>query len=172
MNIPDQISKLTDELKDSLPGLSVSLDPPDNPDGVWWIDVTADDHQLTIAWSPKNGFGMFTGDVGYGDRPNEVYRSAPLAAKRIVGMIESLRNRHSVELSLGDIRELLDLTQNAVAGRLKKTQATVSKLEGRNDVKIETLAKYIEALGGRLELRARMPEFDVEIRVSPDGQSG
>ena len=34
------------------------------------------------------------------------------------------------------------------------TQATLSRLERRPDVKISNIRRYIEALGGRLEVRA------------------
>jgi len=43
-------------------------------------------------------------------------------------------------------------------------QSEVSKIEHRTDVYISTLAEYVEALGGRLEIRAVFR--DREMRIS------
>ena len=43
------------------------------------------------------------------------------------------------------------------------TQVSISKLEKRNDLLISSLSKYIDALGGELDLIARFPEGDFHI---------
>ncbi len=59
---------------------------------------------------------------------------------------------------LGEVRRQLDLTQAAVADRLEVTQENVSQIErGEADVRLSTLSRYVEALGGRLEIRAAFP---------------
>ncbi len=67
---------------------------------------------------------------------------------------------------LGELRRKLDLTQAIVADRLDVTQENVSQIErGEADVRLSTLSRYIQALGGRLEIRAAFPEETVALSV-------
>ncbi len=61
------------------------------------------------------------------------------------------------ELTLRELRKALDLTQTALADRLKVGQDTVSRLERRTDMLLSTLDDYVQALGGRLELNVEFP---------------
>jgi transcriptional regulator with XRE-family HTH domain len=67
------------------------------------------------------------------------------------------------ELALDELREAMRLTQEALAARLHVNQAAISKVERRADMMISTLRKYIEAMGGQLEIRAIMPDGAVKI---------
>jgi len=72
--------------------------------------------------------------------------------------------------TLGELRRKLDLTQATIADRLDVTQENVSQIErGQADIRLSTLSRYIEALGGHLEIRAAFPEQTVALSV---GQSG
>lgn len=72
---------------------------------------------------------------------------------------------HKQEM-LGELRRKLDLTQAVVADRLDVTQENVSQIErGEADVRLSTLSRYVEALGGRLEVRATFPEETVALKV-------
>lgn len=44
-------------------------------------------------------------------------------------------------------------------------QPSVSRLERQTDLYVSTLRRYIEAIGGRLEIHAVFPDFDVELRL-------
>lgn len=67
---------------------------------------------------------------------------------------------------LGELRRELDLTQAIVADRLDVTQENVSQIErGEADVRLSTLSRYIQALGGHLEVRAAFPEETVTLTV-------
>ena len=66
---------------------------------------------------------------------------------------------------LAEVRRELDLTQVVVAGRLDVTQAHVSQIERADDVRLSTLRRYVEALGGRLELRVVFPDQTVDLDV-------
>ena len=67
---------------------------------------------------------------------------------------------------LSELRRKLDLTQVIVAERLDVTQENVSQIErGEADVRLSTLSRYVEALGGRLEIRAAFPEETVALSV-------
>jgi hypothetical protein len=59
-----------------------------------------------------------------------------------------------VELTLRDLREQAGKTQNDLAELTEMTQAELSRFERRDDRKLSTLRKYVEALGGELEVVA------------------
>lgn len=60
-------------------------------------------------------------------------------------------------IRLQQVREAAGLTQEQVAQRMGVTQASLSRLEHRPDVKLSNIRKYIEAVGGRLEISVVMP---------------
>ena len=73
---------------------------------------------------------------------------------------------------LGDLRRELDLTQAAIADRLNVTQENVSQIErGESDLRISTLQRYVEALGGRLEVRAAFPGHCINLNVGKSGKT-
>jgi hypothetical protein len=56
------------------------------------------------------------------------------------------------ELTLRELRLGLSLTQQQVADKAEMTQSELSRLESRSDHRISTLRRYVEALGGELEI--------------------
>ena len=77
------------------------------------------------------------------------------AAKRTQSMLEGL--------PLADLRRARELSQTTLAEALEATQPEVSKIERRTDLYVSTLRRYIEAMGGELEIVARFPDGDVRI---------
>ena len=69
-----------------------------------------------------------------------------------------------LELSLGEMRKMVGATQVAVAEKLEKAQSEISALERRDDYFLSTLKRYIEALGGELEVIARFGDRSVRLR--------
>lgn len=67
------------------------------------------------------------------------------------------------EMALDELRRAREKTQQELASVLDVNQAAVSKLEGRVNMYVSTLRKYIEALGGDLEIRARFPDTIIRI---------
>ncbi len=67
------------------------------------------------------------------------------------------------EMALADLRQARHLTQEDIAEVLGSRQAAVSKIEHRADMHVSTLRRYVEALGGELEIIAHFPEGDVRI---------
>lgn len=61
------------------------------------------------------------------------------------------------QMTLQELRKELNLTQAAMADLLDMKQGNVSKVEKRTDMLISTLREYVEAMGGTLELVARLP---------------
>lgn len=69
-------------------------------------------------------------------------------------------------LALAEAREQRNVTQKDIAEILGVTQANVSRIEREDDVYLSTLRKYVEALGGRLELTAIFPDKTVSLSRS------
>jgi transcriptional regulator with XRE-family HTH domain len=65
---------------------------------------------------------------------------------------------------LHELRGAREMTQVALAKQLNMVQPSVSRLERQADLYVSTLRRYIEALGGRLEIHAVFPDLDYEIR--------
>lgn len=68
-------------------------------------------------------------------------------------------------MPLADIRKARELTQAALAEKLKVEQGAISKIESRNDLYLSTLRDYIEGMGGNLELRADFPNGSINIEI-------
>jgi DNA-binding XRE family transcriptional regulator len=68
--------------------------------------------------------------------------------------VETLVSAELVELTLRDLREQAGQTQTDLAAITEMTQAELSRFERRDDHKLSTLRKYVEALGGELEISA------------------
>ena len=67
------------------------------------------------------------------------------------------------EMLLAEIRRQTGRTQTELAEALGIQQPSLSKLESQEDMQISTLRRIVEALGGDLELVARMPQGPVRI---------
>lgn len=76
------------------------------------------------------------------------------------------------ELRLADVRRRRGLSQAAIAEALEVSQPNVSRIEQEDDVYLSTLARYIAALGGHLEVRAVFPEETITVLREPDPRDG
>ena len=86
-------------------------------------------------------------------------KMTPEARERVAARVkETLEN-----MSLDQLRAARELTQEHLATLLRIKQSNVSKMERRTDMYIGTLSKFIEAMGGRLEIRAIFPDGAVRI---------
>ena len=64
---------------------------------------------------------------------------------------------------ISQLRKDQELTQKELADILDIRQAAISKLEHQQDILIQTLQRYVEALGGELEVRAKFPDREVTL---------
>lgn len=71
-------------------------------------------------------------------------------------------------LSLDELRQARNHTQQELARALNVGQPAVAKMEQRADMYVSNLRRYIEALGGTLEITARFPDGAVSIRSFSD----
>ena len=66
-------------------------------------------------------------------------------------------------MPLEELRRARQMTQAKLAQSLGVNQGEVSKIEHRTDLYLSTLSEYVEALGGRLEIRAVFTDREVRI---------
>ncbi|MDE1150142.1 MAG: XRE family transcriptional regulator [Azospirillaceae bacterium] len=62
------------------------------------------------------------------------------------------------ELTLRDLRQAQDLTQEHMAKLMGIEQESVSRIERRADLLLSTLSSYVSAMGGKLRLVAEFPD--------------
>lgn len=72
------------------------------------------------------------------------------------------------ELPLQELRQARALSQEELAEVLGLNQATISKLERRTDMYLSSLRRFVEAMGGELEIIASFPEGKVRIQLFED----
>jgi DNA-binding XRE family transcriptional regulator len=160
----NDLEAVKDNLLLNMPNIHFEYDPSDNEAGSSWLDLQLDDQFINIEWKPNKGFGLYLGDDdSYGVGPNEVYRSAEPLVKRV----SMLFREHKLNLKLKEIREILGVSQKELAELLGKQQGSISKIESRErDVLLKTLCTVINALGGKLEIKAHFDDFDVPLDFS------
>ncbi|CDG90164.1 helix-turn-helix domain-containing protein [Xenorhabdus bovienii] len=82
-------------------------------------------------------------------------KRSPESLKRIEEKAEEML----LETQLHEIREALSLSQTEVAKNLGIAQSSVAAIEQRgNEVKISTLKRYIESMGGKMSLGIVLPD--------------
>lgn len=63
-----------------------------------------------------------------------------------------------LETGLQILREELNISQKELATHLGISQPAITQIEKRgNDLKLTTLKRYVEALGGKLSLKVELP---------------
>ena len=104
-------------------------------------------------------------------RWEDIKRKSKLSPDRREKIAKGARAEMVAELIEGDlraVREIAGKTQVEVAEILDTTQSELSRLERREDYKLSTLRRYIEALGGELEIVARFADHAVKIKNFAD----
>lgn len=85
--------------------------------------------------------------------------------------VERIEEAYDALLNLADLREARGITQAQLAEMLDVSQPAVSKIERGENVGLSTLIRYVQALGGHLELKASFPdhpEHEVAVDVVGD----
>ena len=105
-----------------------------------------------------------------GHRPfNELTKDfTPARRARVAASAAALRE----EMTLEELRKARDVSQEEIAHVLAVGQPAVAKLEKRTDMHISNLRRYIEALGGKLEITARFSDASVVIDNIGDATPG
>jgi DNA-binding XRE family transcriptional regulator len=93
---------------------------------------------------------------------SELRRKMPVEARE---ENEREARRLLAEMPLHQLRAAQKMTQQQLAALLEVNQSEVSKIEKRTDMYLSTLASYITAMGGTLELRAVFPHGEA-VRIT------
>ena len=73
-------------------------------------------------------------------------------------LIQQMAEDMLLEHQLYKIREELEISQKELAATLGIKQPSLSAIENRgNDLKISTIKKYVEEMGGKLRLDVELP---------------
>jgi predicted transcriptional regulator len=83
----------------------------------------------------------------------------PARRARVAAKAAALREAMTLE----ELRKARSLSQEEVADSLSVGQPAVAKLEKRTDMHVSNLRRYIEALGGKLEITARFDKTRIVI---------
>lgn len=86
-----------------------------------------------------------------------------------IAEVEAGAREMLLEMPLYRIRLARDLTQDELAAAMGTTQASVSKLERRSDVYLSSARRYVEAMGGEMEITVRFP--DAAFRLEEGGEA-
>lgn len=69
----------------------------------------------------------------------------------------------ALAMTLRELREFAQKTQEEVAEAAAMTQSELSRLERRDDHLLSTLRRYVEALGGRLDVVAVFDNRQIKL---------
>ncbi len=68
-----------------------------------------------------------------------------------------------LEMDLKALREFAGKTQAELAKEVKISQAELSRAEAREDHRLSTLARFVKALGGELEVVAHIGDTSIRL---------
>ena len=107
---------------------------------------------------------IYTGE--FGARRRMAKRWAGLKAKMSPERRARMQKRTDgllLEMDLRELRKLVGVTQTQLAERLKTSQGEVSQAERREDYRLSTLRRYVEALGGKIEVIANFGDKRIRL---------
>jgi DNA-binding XRE family transcriptional regulator len=119
-----------------------------NEFGAWWDLLSEDERPDLMAKNSK--------ELEAGMRPESLARAKTRAKEMMAEML------------LSEIRRTVGLTQEQLAVSLGIKQPSLSRLEAQDDMQISTLRRLVAALGGELEIIARLPGGAIRITQFQD----
>lgn len=77
----------------------------------------------------------------------------------VVAAAQAKADEMRLELRLAELRQLVDMTQAQMAEAMDVKQPTVAGLEkAGQDLRLSSLKRYVEAIGGRVRLDIELPD--------------
>ena len=77
--------------------------------------------------------------------------------------IETRKTELREEMALHELRKAIGTSQEELARCLGVNQPAIARMERRVDIRIQSLRRMIEAMGGTLEINARFHDGNVRI---------
>lgn len=154
------IESLSRSLRNRFPDARISIDRPRKDSGVWFLDISQADHPVIVQWQKGREFGITSSaEHAYGGRADEVYKDEEAAYGRIVSLLLSRTfTSPPPAVSLKELRRESGLSQAELAEVLNRQQGEISKIERRKDVLVSTLADYVRAIHGDLQIIVRLKD--------------
>lgn len=154
------IESLERSLKKRFPDAQISVDRPRKASGVWFLDIVRAKHPVVVQWRKGDSFGITSSpEHVYGERADEVYNDEEAAYGRIVSLLLSRTfTSPPPAVSLRELRKESGLSQAELAEILDRQQGEISKIERRKDVLVSTLADYVRAVHGDLQIIVRLSD--------------
>lgn len=166
-DMENSILHLQSLLQERFESIKTTIDAPANSDGIWWLDCVFNERLVTVEFNPKLGIGISSREGAlFGEKSDETVSNVEDAFRRVVRIYLSNTDTAAPrEFSLRELRESQSMTQVEMAKTLSVSQASISKLENREDVLVGTLSSLISAMGGRLEIRALFSDSVLNIHI-------
>lgn len=99
---------------------------------------------------------------GYVTHDEMMASLAPERREKIIAKARQLM----MEMQLQELRTKQEMTQKQLAEAMGVKQSTVNRFEARGpEIKISTLKRYVEALGGSLEMSVRLPSGATRLMI-------
>ncbi|MCE0734260.1 helix-turn-helix domain-containing protein [Halomonas sp. G15] len=77
----------------------------------------------------------------------------------VVAAAQAKADEMLLELRLAELRQLVDMTQAQMAEAMGVKQPTIAGLErAGQDLRLSSLKRYVEAIGGRVRLDVELPD--------------
>jgi DNA-binding XRE family transcriptional regulator len=89
-----------------------------------------------------------------------------IAPERLARLKREAREEYD-SIGYAALRKARELTQVEMAEKLGVSQSSVAGIESRTELQISTLAKYIRAMGGELQMLAVFPDATFNLEPHP-----
>ena len=169
----EKLERFCQKLQACAPKLKVYIDSPKDPDGEIFLDIASTNFSTSVSYHPKVGFGFSISEGAYGSRPEELYRNPEKSAVRVRQLLEQTAMGDEPHgLTLPEMRALIGVTQSQIASRLDIKQPSVQRFEKRQNLRLDTLAGYVGAMGGRLEVNVVFDDMEVRMNLNSPKEEG
>jgi transcriptional regulator with XRE-family HTH domain len=78
--------------------------------------------------------------------------------------VDAIKQRMLQEMQLYQLREQAKVSQVELARRMKTAQGAISRLERQPDMLVSTLREYVQAMGGQLQISAKVNGRVIALR--------
>jgi len=159
----NSIQQLDQWLQQYLPDVRTGMDPSATKSGSWHLNIRLGRRYAAVEWRHDIGFGITGNRKGvYGEQSDESSVDLSSAIGRLLPiLLIGARTGRRKPVRLAELRRLKKLSQSDVAGKLRKKQSAVSKVETRGgDVKVSTLMSQLRAMGGKPSIRVSFGDQD------------
>jgi transcriptional regulator with XRE-family HTH domain len=87
-----------------------------------------------------------------GRKLNQIIEALPRTRREAIHKNAARIAEAMVQASLQELRQAADKTQAEVAAKMGLAQNAVSQMESRSDLRLSTLNRYVEAMGGQVNV--------------------